>query len=146
MTRIFRITVLVKLISEKNKLKSEIYIKATRLVSQIAIIIPIVLKFFPLFMITYYILGVMGMQIFRKSGIINSEDSPYKVYNEFSNFDTFIYSQFILVQVLVEAGWSFVAYDHAFKFGHYGLVMLFFVICHILIVIILSSLLKGITW
>lgn len=72
MTRIFRITVLIKLISDKNKLKSEIYIKATRLMSQTAIIIPIVLKFFPLFMITYYILGVMGMQIFRKSAISNN--------------------------------------------------------------------------
>ncbi len=46
-----------------------------------AIIIPIVLKFFPLFMITYYVLGVMGMQIFRKSGIINNDPSPYAFYN-----------------------------------------------------------------
>lgn len=52
-------------------MNSEIYIKATRLIGQMAIIIPIVLKFFPLYMITYYVLGVMGMMIFRESGIIN---------------------------------------------------------------------------
>lgn len=81
MLRIFRVTILIKYVSQKNKLNSEIYIKATKLVSQMAIIIPIVLKFFPLFMITYYVLGVMGMQIFRKSGIINNDPSPYTLYN-----------------------------------------------------------------
>ena len=81
MVRIFRVTILIKYVSQKNKLNSEIYIKATKLVSQMAIIIPIVLKFFPLFMITYYVLGVMGMQIFRKSGIINNDPSPYTLYN-----------------------------------------------------------------
>lgn len=39
-----------------------------------------------------------------------------------------------------------VAYDHAFKFGYFGLVMLYFVFTHAIIVIVLSSLLKGITW
>lgn len=81
MLRIFRVTILIKYVSQKNKLNSETYIKATKLVSQMAIIIPIVLKFFPLFMITYYVLGVMGMQIFRKSGIINNDPSPYTLYN-----------------------------------------------------------------
>lgn len=82
-------------------MNSEIYIKATRLISQMAIIIPIVLKFFPLFMITYYVLGVFGMIIFRESGIINHNESPYDNYDEFSNFKTFIGTQFIFVQVLV---------------------------------------------
>lgn len=111
-----------------------------------AIIIPIVLKFFPLYMVSYYVLGVMGMQIFRESGILNHENSPYDNYDQFSNFRTFIGTQFIFVQVLVEAGWSMVAYDHAFKFGYFGLTMLFFVLSHSIIVIVLSSLMKGITW
>lgn len=64
-TRFFRVTTLIKLIFDKSKLQSETYTKATRLMSQMAIIIPIVLKFFPLYMISYYILGVLGMQIFR---------------------------------------------------------------------------------
>lgn len=146
MARIFRITILIKLISDKTKLNSEIYIKSTRLISQMAIIIPIVLKFFPLYMVCYYVLGVMGMLIFRQSGIVNHDVSPYKFYDQFSNFRTFIGTQFIFVQVLVEAGWSLIAYDHAYKFGYFGLVMLFFVLSHSLIVIVLSSLLKGITW
>lgn len=50
------------------------------------------------------------------------------------------------MQVLVEAGWSAIAYDHAFKFGYFPLTMLFFILSHIIIVIVLSSLLKGITW
>ena len=146
MTRIFRITILIKLIEDKNRLRSDIYIKATRLISQMAIIIPIVMKFFPLYMISYYVLGVLGMQIFRTENIKNQEESPYEAYGEFSNFNTFVGSQFIFVQILVEAGWSMIAYDHAYKFGYFGITMLYFVFSHIIIVIVLSSLLKGITW
>jgi hypothetical protein len=64
-TRLFRVTSLVKLIFDKSKLESELYTKATRLTSQMAIIIPIVMKFFPIYMISYYVLGVLGMQVFR---------------------------------------------------------------------------------
>lgn len=52
----------------------------------------------------------------------------------------------MFVQVLTEAGWSLVAYDHAYRYGTFALTMLFFVLCHEIIVIILTSLLKGITW
>lgn len=65
MTRIFRITTLFKLVSDKAKDNSSLYFKATRLFSQIAIIIPIVIKFFPIYLISLYILGVTGMQIFK---------------------------------------------------------------------------------
>jgi hypothetical protein len=64
-TRLFRVTSLVKFIFDQSRLESETYTKATRLISQMAIIIPIVLKFFPLYMISYYVLGVIGMQVFR---------------------------------------------------------------------------------
>jgi hypothetical protein len=73
-------------------------------------------------------------------------DSPYNQYQEFSHFATFLNSQFIFVQVLVEAGWSLVAYDHALKYGYFGLVLMYFVLSHVVIVIILTSLMKGITW
>lgn len=80
MTRVFRVAILIKLIEQKKKLNSEIYMKATRLISQMAIIIPIVMKFFPLYMISYYILGVMGMAIFREKNVQNHEESPYSNY------------------------------------------------------------------
>jgi hypothetical protein len=50
------------------------------------------------------------------------------------------------MQVLVEAGWSSIAIDHAYKYGYYALTMLFFVLSHVVIVIVLTALLKGITW
>jgi hypothetical protein len=50
----------------KGKIESELYTKATRLASQMAIIIPIIVKFFPIYMISYYALGILGMQIFRQ--------------------------------------------------------------------------------
>lgn len=48
--------------------------------------------------------------------------------------------------MLVEAGWSLVAYDHAFRFGYFGLTMMFFVFAHLVIVIVLTGLLRGISW
>ena len=109
-----------------------------------AIIIPIVLKFFPLYMISYYALGILGMQFFRND--TTSRDVLYGGYNEFSNFKNFISTQWIFVQVLVEAGWTEVAYHHAARYGSFALVMLYFVFCHIIIVIVLTSLMKGVAW
>lgn len=39
-----------------------------------------------------------------------------------------------------------IAFDHAYRYGYFGFVMLYFVLCHIIIVIVLSSLLKGLAW
>ena len=79
MTRIFRLTTLFKLFSDKIKDSSSIYHKATRLFSQMVIIMPIVVKFFPIYLIALYTLGVAGMQFFRGNNIINS-NSPYNYY------------------------------------------------------------------
>lgn len=66
MTRIFRLTSLIKLFADKyKKYEDGVYTKITRLISQIAIIMPIVLKLLPLYMISLYALGIFGMQIFR---------------------------------------------------------------------------------
>ena len=71
----------------------------------------------------------------------------YGAYDEFSNFRNFVNTQTYLVQVLTEAGWSSVAFDHAKKNdSNFVGVMLYFVMCHIIIVIVLASVLKGIIW
>jgi hypothetical protein len=57
-----------------------------------------------------------------------------------------LYTQFLFVQVLAEAQWSVIAYNYAWKYNPFGLVMLFFLLSHALLVTILTSLLKGITW
>lgn len=97
-------------------------------------------------MLAYYFLGVLGVQIFRRDDEPTSQDNPYTNYNQFSNFKSLLGTQFIFVQVLTEAGWSMVAFDHALRYGYYALTMLFFVFCHEVIVIIITSLLKGVTW
>lgn len=68
MTRIFRVTMIVGIVQRERKVKmrSEVYLKSKKLISQMAIIIPIVLKFFPIYLISYYALGVLGMQIFNR--------------------------------------------------------------------------------
>jgi hypothetical protein len=50
------------------------------------------------------------------------------------------------MQILVEGGWSILAYDHAYKYGYFVFTMIFFVLCHMIIVTVLTSLVKGITW
>lgn len=102
MFRIFRITILIKLIAEyfHFEYKSEVYIKLIELINQIAMIVPIVLKFFPLYMLSFYFLGVVGIQAFCYETEIKPSESPYSMYNEFSNFRTLLGSQFIFVQAL----------------------------------------------
>jgi hypothetical protein len=101
MTRIFRITSLVKFINKNKKIKSYLYVRSTRLMSQIALITPIAMKFVPLYMLSFYMLGVTGMQIFRPSAMVTDEISPYSTYDKYSNFNTFLASQFLLIQLLI---------------------------------------------
>ena len=83
MFRIFRIALLIRYFTSTLKIsyKSEIYIKLAKLVNQIGLIIPIVLKFFPFYMISFYFLGAIGVQIFWKQTDIAPADSPYSMYN-----------------------------------------------------------------
>ena len=67
MFRIYRISDLFKLISKNTNLRfsNSVYRKFKQLVSQTAIMIPIIIvRFFPLFIIFYYLLGIIGMEIF----------------------------------------------------------------------------------
>lgn len=66
MFRIFRITLLVRLLTGycNVKYESQVFIKLSKLLNQLALVIPIVLKFFPLYMITFYFLGAVGVSIF----------------------------------------------------------------------------------
>lgn len=38
--------------------------KSKRLISQMVIIVPIVMKFMPIYLVCYYVLGVVGIQVF----------------------------------------------------------------------------------
>lgn len=52
-----------------------------------------------------------------------------------------------MIQVLTEAGWSMIAFDHAGRnANNYGFVMLFFCLMHITIVYMIAALIKGIFW
>jgi hypothetical protein len=52
-----------------------------------------------------------------------------------------------MVQVLTEAGWSLIAYDHAKRNSdQFAMVMMYFVIMHVVIVLIVATLIKGIFW
>lgn len=42
--------------------------------------------------------------------------------------------------------WSTVAFDHAYRYGAFAATMLFFILSHQVIVVILTSLMKGVTW
>ena len=148
MVRIIRISKLVEIVGDYFELsfKNQVFTKLAELMNQMVTIIPIIMKFFPLYLISFYFLGVIGVQIFYYEADIPSELSPYNGYFEFSNFKTLLGTHFIFVQVLTEAGWSMVAADYAYRYGAYATTMLFFVICHQVIVIILTSLMKGVTW
>lgn len=64
MFRIYKINQIIDFILEKFRLKSSIYQKFSQMVTHIGLIFPIVLKFFPLYLLSFYSLGVLGTQIF----------------------------------------------------------------------------------
>lgn len=79
--------------------------------------------------------------------LARSNTSTPSTYDSLSNFRGFINTQFYLVQVLTEAGWSAVAFDYANRAGSsWYLVLSFFVLCHVITVLVLAAVLKGIIW
>lgn len=101
-----------------------------------------------MYLISFYFYGVIGLQIYsRLTPKMGPKESPYSMYDEIGNFDSFLYSQFFLVQVLIDAGWSVVAYDYCYRYPlPVWFTMIFFTITHFSITLILSSLIKGVTW
>lgn len=64
MFRIYKINQIFDFISEKFRLRSHIYDRFSQLVTHIGLLFPILLQFFPLYLISFYALGVLGTQIF----------------------------------------------------------------------------------
>lgn len=119
--------------------------KFKKLLGTVIIIVPLTARFIPLFLVVYYILGILGMEIFYD--LSRQATSSPSIYDELSNFQNLIYSQFYLVQVLTEAGWSAVAFDYANRAeGYWVAVLIFFVFCHLIVVLVLAAVLKGIIW
>lgn len=52
-------------------------------------------------------------------------------------------SQVVIVQSMVEAGWSMIIFDHSYRFGNTVLVYLYFIMIHVLIDTTIFSLMKG---
>ena len=69
------------------------------------------MKFFSFFLVSAYILGVFGMEIFYEAEKI-PELNKFSVYRDTSNFSYFLGTQLIFMQVLTEAGWSFICFDY----------------------------------
>jgi len=110
------------------------------------VIVPIILKFLPLFMIIYYVLGVLSMEIFYDAARGIASDK-YGIYDQFSNFSSFLPTQLVMFQLLTEAGWSMIAFDMSSRMpDKYGLVMVIFCSFHIIITLILATLIKGMVW
>lgn len=96
----------------------------------------------PLFMTLYYILGVIGIESYDET-FHPQQSSPYSVYDKYANFRTFLFSQIVIVQSMIEAGWSMIIFDHSYRFGHTILVYLYFIMIHIFVDTTIFSLMKG---
>ena len=149
MGRIFRIASLARIISHSNFINNfriPFFEKLKVLFQIILEIIPIILKFMPLFMFSFYVFGVVGMELFHNS--YQTTGSPrYHTYQQFSSFQTFIQSQYVMVQILTEAGWSLIAFDHCWRNPqYYGYIMVYFCLMHIIITYVIATLVKGIFW
>jgi hypothetical protein len=112
---------------------------------QTAIIIPIIMKFSPIFLLVAYYLGVLGMELFHYAEQVPPTDE-FGIYAEFSHFKAFLSTQYILVQVLTEAGWSMIAFDYAKRTGLYFPTVLYFMFCHTMLVLIMGALIKALIW
>lgn len=76
-----------------------------------------------------------------------TDTSIYSTYIQFSNFKTYIHSQYLLTQILTEASWSTLAFDYCVKNpDYYAGVIILFIFMHFIFVTVIGTLLKGIFW
>jgi len=99
-----------------------------------------------MFLFFFFIYSIFGMEVFYNS-YSTSGNPAYNNYIQYATFETFLQAHYIMVQVLTEAGWSQVAFDHAWRNAQYfSYAMLFFMFMHLSIVYIIATLIKGIFW
>jgi hypothetical protein len=106
----------------------------------------IILRFMPLFVFVFYVYSILGMELFYN--FYSTGGSPaYNQYQQFANFKSLAKAMEYMVQVLTEAGWSSVAFDHCWRAPQYfTYIMLYFCLLHITIVYMIATLIKGIFW
>ena len=149
MSRVFRLASLLRLVSHSNYLKRvklEVWIKLRNIFSILLEIFPIILKFMHLFAFFFYIYVIFGMEVFYNFYATKGVPA-YNQYIQFGSFASFTKGMYVMVQILTEAGWSMVTFDHCWRAPEYfGYITLFFCLCHITIVYIIATLIKGIFW
>ena len=52
-----------------------------------------------------------------------------------------------MVQVMIQAGWSIIGFDHAYRYNvPIAVSLFFFVVSHFATTLVVSALVKGVTW
>ncbi|EGR31354.1 hypothetical protein IMG5_111980 [Ichthyophthirius multifiliis] len=166
--KIIKLLKYLKYIRDRNIMQyfSNLYIiiqRVQKLISQIFICIPIVLRFSIILFVAFYIYSVIGVEIFttihprkynQNSKYTSQMCSIYQIQNkENQDFDSCSYANFnsiqgaflILLQVSISAGWSQIQFDYAYKFDSFFLSLLYFNTFNFFSIFILS-LISGNMW
>lgn len=87
------------------------------------------------------------MELFYSTEEIIDTNDSYNQFDQYSNFQTFIHSQYIMMQILTEGSWTNIAWSYCYRQqNYYGYIVALFIFMHIMIVTVAGNLLKGIFW
>ena len=82
--------------------------------------------------------------------MVDPNDQRFNAYNDFgqfSNFKTFMNSQYLMMQILTEGSWVMQVWSYCYRQQNlYGWIVALFIFMHLLIVTVMANLLKGIFW
>jgi hypothetical protein len=130
-----------------QELQNPILYNIKRVFTTFVEIMPIIVKFFHLFAFLYFVLGILGMEIFYSTEQQPNPHETYNTFDQFSNFETFLHSQYLMMQILTEGSWAVNAWSYCSREPQaYGWIVALFILMHVLIVTLLANLLKGICW
>ena len=112
----------------------------------LAIVTPIIQQYFWILLIVFYWYSIIGMELFQ-STYERYSPGEFSRYEWTANFKNFINAQFVMMQILIDAGWSVIIMDLSSQNnGWYGLIMTMFCLMHMTIVWIIAGLIKGLFW
>ena len=113
--RFFRLAGFIRIVLQTELFKNldnSIIDNIKRVFTTFMEVMPIIVRFFHLFAFTFFIFGILCMEIFFDTEKIRNTNDNYNNFDQFSNFQTFIHSQYLLMQVLTEGSWAVNAWSY----------------------------------
>ena len=104
------------------------------------------MKIFPILFIVFFVYATIGVEFLNEEFPKISYKSKYYDNKALANFNDYPKSFLILFQIATQVNWNIILFEYTVNSNHYYLILLYFTSFHLILVIIIQNLLKGLIY